>query len=376
MLTFRYNYLDAKRDLPPHPFVLSFNNTGRGPNESSLPFQNTGYAINNNLHSFALELNSRSTRFANRFFASYNRFRDFRTPFSADFPTIEIGEGGRHLHHRRPRAVLDPQRPGPGRLPAHQQLHLVPGRHTHHARRELRAFSFFNSFNIFRHGVFFLPYRSTILAAARSPSLDEFFAATDPGTPTRSISTSYDRHRPVQGREHRRGPVLGSTPRTSSWHRDAPQPDASACGSTSRCTSPIRWTTRSPAGSPRWTRTASRRRSIRAACPGRKALFSPRIGFNWNAAGDRNTQIRGGTGIFTGRIPFVWVGNVISNPGANPNLLPDRARLRSSPRNDAILQQSFDVNAHGSRLQVARRPGSPTWPSTSSSAADCWARWR
>ncbi len=93
-LTFRYNYLDAKRDLPPHPFVLSFANTGRGPNESSLPFRNAGYAINNDLHSFALELNSRSTGFANRFFASYNRFRDFRQPFSEDFPTVEIGEGG------------------------------------------------------------------------------------------------------------------------------------------------------------------------------------------------------------------------------------------------------------------------------------------
>ena len=45
-------------------------------------------------NSFALELNSRSSGFANRFFASYNRFRDHRTPFSADFPTIEIGEGG------------------------------------------------------------------------------------------------------------------------------------------------------------------------------------------------------------------------------------------------------------------------------------------
>jgi len=93
-LTFRYNFLDAKRDLPPHPFVLSFNNSGRGPNQTSVPFCKSGYAINNNLHSFALEVNSRATAFANRFFSSYNRFRDFRQPFSEDFPTIEIGEGG------------------------------------------------------------------------------------------------------------------------------------------------------------------------------------------------------------------------------------------------------------------------------------------
>src|SRR5207244_4228846 len=89
-----WNDWSASRALPPHPFVLSYNNTGRGPNASSLPFYNAGYSINNHLNSFALELNSRARGFANRLFASYNRFRDFRQPFSPDFPTIEIGDSG------------------------------------------------------------------------------------------------------------------------------------------------------------------------------------------------------------------------------------------------------------------------------------------
>src|SRR5439155_26221878 len=80
--------------------------------------------------------------------------------------------------------------------------------------------------------------------------------------------------------------------------------------------------------------------------PGTKVLFSPRIGFNWNAAGERRTQIRGGTGIFTGRVPFVWVGNVISNPGANPNLYPQGPLRPSGGASDSsTLAQSFDVNA-------------------------------
>src|SRR3989339_1801765 len=38
--TFRYNYLNARRDLPPHPFAISYNGTGRGPNENTLSFNN------------------------------------------------------------------------------------------------------------------------------------------------------------------------------------------------------------------------------------------------------------------------------------------------------------------------------------------------
>jgi hypothetical protein len=54
--------------------------------------------------------------------------------------------------------------------------------------------------------------------------------------------------------------------------------------------------------------------------------------------------VRGGTGIFTGRIPFVWFGNVISNPGQNPNLFPLSSEQIPTSDN-SILQTSFDLNA-------------------------------
>ncbi|MFI5169075.1 MAG: carboxypeptidase regulatory-like domain-containing protein, partial [Vicinamibacterales bacterium] len=49
--------------------------------------------------------------------------------------------------------------------------------------------------------------------------------------------------------------------------------------------------------------------------PDSNILWSPRVGFNWDVDGARNTQLRGGTGIFTGRPAYVWISNQIGNTG-------------------------------------------------------------
>ena len=342
-LSFRWDYLKAERDLPPHPFVLSFNNTGRGPDASSLPFYNAGYAINNHLNSFALELNSRARGFANRLFASYNRFRDFRQPFSPDFPTIEIGEAGvtyTTVGHE-PFSIHNILDQDVWQLT--DNFTLFRGKHAITLGANFESFSFFNSFNIFRDGLFFLP--AGVASGTTFGSLAQFFQQADSGNiPFRSfIGTG-----PYKGEDISVG-QLGFY-----LQDEYPASDRLSLTYGLRVDFPLYFT--DPVDN-QFSRSltaldANGNPEIvdQSKLPSAAPLWSPRLGFNWNASGDRRTQVRGGTGVFTGRVPFVWIGNVISNPGANPNLYNPNThtgplRPTGSSSDSSTLAQSFDINA-------------------------------
>jgi hypothetical protein len=49
--------------------------------------------------------------------------------------------------------------------------------------------------------------------------------------------------------------------------------------------------------------------------PDTKVLWSPRVGFNWDVASDQKTQVRGGTGLFSGKPAYVWISNQLGNTG-------------------------------------------------------------
>lgn len=49
--------------------------------------------------------------------------------------------------------------------------------------------------------------------------------------------------------------------------------------------------------------------------PRTHVMFSPRLGFNWYLDKQHKVLLRGGTGIFTGRVPFVWLSNTFNNTG-------------------------------------------------------------
>jgi len=49
--------------------------------------------------------------------------------------------------------------------------------------------------------------------------------------------------------------------------------------------------------------------------PKSRLMLSPRLGFNYNIKDDRSLVLRGGTGVFTGRIPFVWIVSQVGDAG-------------------------------------------------------------
>ncbi len=343
-LTFRYNRMDARRDKGPHPFVLSPNNSGRGPDDTSLPFRNSGYRMNNRLNSFALEINSRSKKFSNRLFASYNRFRDYREPFSPEYPTIDIAQDG-----------VTYTTVGEEPFSSHNILDqdvwqftdnfsYFLGNHVFTVGTTYDNFSFFNSFNIFRNGVFFLPYFVRPIGSTFF-SLDDFFRETSPDT-TINPNGPFDFNAMVG-----KGPFKGENINVGQLAFYA-QDEYLATPRLSltigiRVDIPIYNT--KPVDNP-FSRSLTllgkdgKPETIdQSKLPDAIPLFSPRIGFNWDIVGDRSVQLRGGTGIFTGRLPFVWIGNVISNPGSNPNLYPTAAPIPT--KHNSSLEQSFDLNA-------------------------------
>lgn len=57
------------------------------------------------------------------------------------------------------------------------------------------------------------------------------------------------------------------------------------------------------------------RRIDTGSWPKNNVQISPRIGFSWDVFGDRSFKVRGGTGLFAGRLPLVFFTNMPSNAG-------------------------------------------------------------
>ncbi len=342
-IMFRYNRLDAERDLGPHPFVLSIFDSGRGPNNASLPSQNSGYRITNELNSYAFEWNARAGQgqWANRFYASYNRFRDFRDANSVPFPTLEIADGGvtyTTVGHE-PFSIENNLDTDVWQFT--NDFTYFTGRHSLTLGANFEQFRFFNSFNLFRYGTFGFPG-----GAGNFTSLDDFFTRTTPTDPNFYDAESFIVTGDYKGEKFNLGQL--GVYLQDQW---AVNPRFTLNAGI-RVDFPMYFT--DPVDNP-FSRSLTAINGDgdpvtvdQSQLAGSTPLWSPRVGFNWDVTGTRSTQLRGGTGIFTGRLPFVWIGNVFSNPSTNSNIYPDAEKVvTSGPRpgsgeDSFILQQSFD----------------------------------
>lgn len=59
-----------------------------------------------------------------------------------------------------------------------------------------------------------------------------------------------------------------------------------------------------------------------------QVLFSPRLGFNYDVLGDQSVILRGGSGVFTGRIPFAWLGYAYYNNGVTYGAFDQRSSTK------------------------------------------------
>ncbi|MGC8866483.1 MAG: TonB-dependent receptor [Bacteroidales bacterium] len=89
--------------------------------------------------------------------------------------------------------------------------------------------------------------------------------------------------------------------------------------------------------------------------PKPQLLLSPRMGFNWDVFDNQQTQVRGGIGIFTSRIPYVWPGGVYNNNGMMLGGM--RVTYANNPTSPYLL---FNPDWNN---QPGWKPGDPVVPS-------------
>jgi hypothetical protein len=328
-LAFIYNFLRASKEKPAHPTALGF----RGPSASILQFENAGYEINNNLDSFLLELNSTfNETTTNKLQIGYTQFDDFRNPLSTPAPSITIQNNGANyiIAGHEPFSInnkLDQKV-----FQVTNNMNFFQEDHTITVGFSFEKFMFDNSFNLGVYGaqgVFFPSgdindFRNTV----GNPAAEAALVAAYQAQFNAAISTNTALSSVAEGE-------LGgfALAETNVGQMSAYIQDEWEINENFKLTYGIRF------DKPLYFDSAEKAQEvIDVACctafdipyvnpntgetvfldtrdmPTSEWLVSPRVGFNWDVRGDQTFQVRGGSGVFTGRLPFVWIGNQIANP--------------------------------------------------------------
>ncbi len=280
---------------------------------NSLSFKNSGYIIQDNTRSIVAELNSKlSEKWSNNFIAGFDKQIEDRALQGASFPTIDI------LNPANPSSVLitaglDPFTPG-NKLD-YSTLHFtdnvtkLAGKHT---------LLFGANFERFVSNNLFFPGSNANYTFKDLPS---FLAASNESQTLGGAPTVTNL--PI-GFQYRYSALPGGVEPLQilkSNKLDLYFQDEYKAAENLKLTFGIR------ASRTSFENTALENPVITALTfangakfntgdmPNAQILFEPRFGFNLDLKNDGNTQIRGGSGIFTGRPPFVFLSNAIGNNG-------------------------------------------------------------
>ena len=303
--TIRYNYLNAWKDILPHPEAV----IGRGPTSFRLPFENSSYRIFNKINSIVSELNSRfGDKISNKLLIGYTTFRDQREPHSVPYPVVDIFINGNLAITAGSEMFSTSNVLNQDVFQFTNNLSYYANRHTFTAGVNFEMFKFENSFNLFYYpwvGAFsvqdFLDDNLVNMQSNAAVSYNDI-----PGmiTSSESIDKAWSYVNVAQMGIYVQDEFAATNKLNLTFglrvdfpiylNSIAQQPDISEFDG---------W--RDENGVPvnidpsKW--------------PKSNLLWAPRLGFNWDVKGDKTIMVRGGSGIFTGRIPFVWLGNQASN---------------------------------------------------------------
>ena len=323
-VSFVYNFLNASRDLPAHPTALGF----RGPSSQMLQFENTGYQINNNLKSFLVELNSTlDENITNKLQVGSTHFDDFRNPKSAPMPAFRIqdGNGGNYIiaghepfstHNKLDQKVFQ----------ITNNLNIAQGDHNYTIGFSFEKFEFDNSFNLGAYG--FGDSRGYVGAFGGDfADMDGFRTGISSGLLADAFAAAQN--------------TFNNNNANDSWalaetnvgqlafyvQDDWNINDDFKFSYGVRFDKPLFFDSAQKAqevidGTPDYfpgipyinPNSGQVQQLSNTQMPSNDWLVSPRLGFNYDVKGDSSLQLRGGTGLFTGRFPFVWLGNQIGNP--------------------------------------------------------------